>query len=233
MTQQKKETFGIFLRSAVAMVLFITAIVNYDYLSNLDVEAILSSITNVPIIVAVVLLMYFVKGLIFVLPASVIYVAVGIVLDTWLAIGTNIIGIIIEITVSYLLGRFLGGDYVRKILSGKKAGQKILATDFQNKKWLIFTTRLFPVFPIDFLSLFFGATKSSFPFYFILSVAGIAPRVILFTVIGDNLFKWIPVDKLIFIAICCIPVGVAAYLVKKLVIEKKQKINKITNLKGQ
>lgn len=225
MTSQKKETFGILIRAAVAMVLFVTAIVNYDYLSSLDVEGILSSITNIPLIVAVVLLMYFVKGLIFVLPASVIYVAVGIVLDTWLAIGTNIIGIIIEVTVSYMLGRFLGGDYVRKLLSKKKAGQKILATDFQNKKWLIFTTRLLPVFPIDFLSLFFGATKSNFPFYFILSVAGIAPRVILFTVIGDNLFRWIPVDKLIFIIICCIPVGVIAYLVKKLVIDKKKKLN--------
>lgn len=227
MTQQKKELYGILLRAAVAMILFVTAIVNYDYLSNLDVQAILSSISNTGLIVAVVLLMYFVKGLIFVLPASVIYVAVGIVLDTWLAVGVNVLGIIIEVTVSYLLGRFLGGDYVRKLLSKKKAGQKILDTDFQNKKWLIFTTRLFPVFPIDFLSLFFGATKSNFPIYFILSVAGLAPRVILFTIIGDNLFKWIPMDKLIFIIICCIPVGVAAYLIKKLVIDKKRK-NKTT-----
>lgn len=228
MTQQKKELFGILLRASVAMILFVTAIVNYDYLSNLDVQAILSSIGNTGLIVAVVLLMYFVKGLIFVLPASVIYVAVGIVLDTWLAVGVNLLGIIIEVTVSYLLGRFLGGDYVRKLLSKKKAGQKILDTDFQNKKWLIFTTRLFPVFPIDFLSLFFGATKSSFPLYFILSVAGLAPRVILFTIIGDNLFKWIPMDKLIFIIICCIPVGVTAYLIKKLVIDKKRKNNKTT-----
>ena len=223
MTQQKKELCGILIRAAVAMALFITAIVNYDYLSGLDVQSILSSFSNVGLIVAVVLLMYFVKGLIFVLPASVIYVAVGIVLDTWLAVGVNVLGIIIEVTVSYLLGRFLGGDYVKRILSKKKAGQKILATDFQNKKWLIFTTRLLPVFPIDFLSLFFGATKSNFLLYFLSSVAGLAPRVILFTIIGDNLFKWIPMDKLIFIIICCIPAGVAAYLIKKLVIDKKRK----------
>ena len=223
MTQQKKELYAILIRAAVAMILFVTAIVNYDYLSGLDVEAILTSIGSAGLIAAVVLLMYFVKGLIFVLPASVIYVAVGIVLDTWLAVAVNITGIIIEVTVSYLLGRFLGGDYVRKLLSKKKAGQKILATDFQNKKWLIFTTRLLPVFPIDFLSLFFGATKSNFLLYFLSSVAGLAPRVILFTIIGDNLFKWIPMDKLIFIIICCIPVGVAIYLVKKLVIDKKRK----------
>lgn len=222
MTKQQKETAGILIRAAVAMILFVTAIVNYDYLSNLNVEAILSSFSNTGLIIAVVLLMYFVKGLIFVLPASVIYVAVGIVLDSYLAVSVNILGIIIEVTVTYILGRFLGGDYVRRLLSKKKAGQKILDTNFQDKKWLIFTTRLFPVFPIDFLSLFFGATKSNFTVYFILSVAGLAPRVILFTVIGDNLFKWIPMDKLIFIVICCIPVGVAGYLVKKFVLDRKK-----------
>lgn len=223
MENKKKETVGIILRAVVAMILFIIAIVNYDKLSGLDVEALLSQFDKTGIIVAVVLALYFIKGLIFVLPASVIYVAVGVILDTWLAIGVNVLGIIIEILAAYFLGRFLGKDYVHRLLSKKEAGRKILATNFQDKKWLIFVTRLLPVFPIDFLSLFFGATRSNGLMHFILSVAGLAPRVILFTVIGDNLFKWIPMDKLIFIIICCIPVGVIVYLVKKLVLDKKKK----------
>lgn len=223
MTSKQKEIFGIISRVAVAMILFFIAIFNYDKLSNLNVESILSSFDNTGLIVAVVLLMYLAKGLIFVLPASVIYVAVGVILDTWLAVGVNVLGIVIEILVAYFLGRFLGKDYVHRLLSKKEAGRKILATNFQDKKWLIFVTRLLPVFPIDFLSLFFGATKSNGLLHFILSVAGLAPRVILFTIIGDNLFKWIPMDKMIFLIICCIPVGVAVYLIKKLVIDKKKK----------
>lgn len=225
MNNKKKETVGILIRAAVAMILFIVAILNYDKLSNLNVEQLLSNFDNTFVIIIVVLVLYLIKGLIFVLPASVIYVAVGVVLDTWIAIGTNIAGIIIEILAAYFLGRFLGKDYVYRLLSKKDAGRKILATNFQDKKWLIFVTRLLPVFPIDFLSLFFGATRSNGVMHFILSVAGLAPRVILFTIIGDNLFNWIPVDKLIFIIICCIPVGVIVYLVKKLLIEKKKKEN--------
>lgn len=223
MENRKKETVGIILRAVVAMILFVIAIVNYDKLSGLDVQALLSQFDKTGVIVAVVLALYFIKGLIFVLPASVIYVAVGVILDTWLAIGVNVLGIIIEILAAYFLGRFLGKDYVHRLLSKKEAGRKILATNFQDKKWLIFVTRLLPVFPIDFLSLFFGATRSNGVMHFILSVAGLAPRVILFTIIGDNLFKWIPMDKLIFIIICCIPVGVAIYLIKKLVLDKKKK----------
>ncbi len=225
MENKKKETAGIIIRAVVAMILFVIAIVNYDKLSGLDVQALLSQFDKTGVIVAVVLALYFIKGLIFVLPASVIYVAVGVILDTWLAIGVNIFGIIIEILAAYFLGRFLGKDYVHRLLSKKEAGRKILATNFQDKKWLIFVTRLLPVFPIDFLSLFFGATRSNGFMHFILSVAGLAPRVVLFTIIGDNLFKWIPMDKLIFIIICCIPVGVVIYLVKKLVIDKKKKEN--------
>ena len=223
MENRKKETIGIILRALVAMILFVVAIVNYDKLSGLDVEALLSQFDRTGVIVAVVLALYFIKGLIFVLPASVIYVAVGVILDTWLAVGVNVLGIVIEILAAYFLGRFLGKDYVHRLLSKKEAGRKILATNFQDKKWLIFVTRLLPIFPIDFLSLFFGATKSNGIMHFILSVAGLAPRVILFTIIGDNLFKWIPMDKLIFIIICCIPVGVAVYLVKKLVLDKKKR----------
>lgn len=223
MENRKKETAGIILRAVVAMILFVIAIVNYDKLSGLDVESLLAQFNETGVIVAVVLALYFVKGLIFVLPASVIYVAVGVILDTWLAVGVNVLGIVIEILAAYFLGRFLGKDYVHRLLSKKEAGRKILATNFQDKKWLIFVTRLLPVFPIDFLSLFFGATRSNGFMHFILSVAGLAPRVILFTVIGDNLFKWIPMDKLIFIIICCIPVGVAVYLVKKLVLDKKKR----------
>ena len=223
MENRKKETIGIILRALVAMILFVVAIVNYDKLSGLDVEALLSQFDKTGVIVAVVLALYFIKGLIFVLPASVIYVAVGVILDTWLAVGVNVFGIVIEILAAYFLGRFLGKDYVHRLLSKKEAGRKILATNFQDKKLLIFVTRLLPIFPIDFLSLFFGATKSNGIMHFILSVAGLAPRVILFTIIGDNLFKWIPMDKLIFIIICCIPVGVAVYLVKKLVLDKKKR----------
>lgn len=222
MTTKQKEYSGIILRVVVALTLFLIAIINYDKLSNLNVESLLNSFDNTGMIVAITLILYLIKGLIFILPASVIYIAVGAILNTWLAVTVNITGIIIEILAAYFLGRFLGGDYVRRILSKKKAGQKILATNFQDKKWLIFVTRLFPVFPIDFLSLFFGASKSNGILHFVLSVAGLAPRVILFTIIGDNLFRWIPIDKIILIAICCIPIGVIIYLIKKLGINKKK-----------
>lgn len=222
MTQKSKETLKIILRGVVALILFAVAIWKYDELSSIDLESIIASIDNRRLVWVVVLGVYLVKALVFVIPASVIYVAVGAALPTAQAVLINVLGITLEVTVTYFLGRFLGADYVERLLSKKEAGRKLLNMDLQNKKSLMFTVRFLPAFPIDFVSLFFGASHSNFLVYFAFSVLGIAPRVILFTILGDGIFAWIPMDKIVLIVICAIPIGVIAYFIKKFVIEKKK-----------
>ena len=83
------------------------------------------------IICAVVLAVYAVKAVVFVVPASLIYVAVGAILyeHPVLAVGINLLGIFLEVSVTYALGKFLGKDAVYKLLSKKEAGRKILERD--------------------------------------------------------------------------------------------------------
>lgn len=221
----KKEILLILLRCAVALTLFVIAIVYYDELSTLDVKQLLSVTDSLTLMSAIVLAVYFVKALVFVVPASLVYVAVGAVLPPVLAVEVNLAGIFLEVTVTYFLGRFLGKEAVYRLLSRSAAGQKILAKNIQDKASVLLSIRAIPAFPIDFISLFYGASGCSYGKYALFSVLGIAWRVILFTLLGDAVFRWIPIDKIIFIAICLIPVGVIGYLVKKFVIEpKKEKI---------
>ena len=77
---KKKEILLIVLRCALALTLFLIAVLNYDTLSNLDVRRLVSFTENVPVICAVVLAVYIVKSLVFVVPASLVYVAVGAIL---------------------------------------------------------------------------------------------------------------------------------------------------------
>ena len=219
---KKKDIVTTLLKAAVALTLFVLAIVNYDTLSQLDVKTLVSFTRETGIIIAVVLCVYVVKALLFVVPASLIYVAVGAILPTWLAVAVNLIGIFLEVTVTYALGRFLGKDAVYRLLSKNEKGKKLLEKAPGNKAGVILTVRALPVFPIDLLSLFYGASGCAYPKYAGLSVLGIAPRVILFTIIGDQAFAWIPTDKIILAVIICIPIGVAAYLVKKFVLDPKK-----------
>lgn len=221
---KKKDIFLTLFKCAVALTLFFIAVFNYDTLSNLDVAKLVSFTDNVPLIVAVVLAVYVVKALVFVVPASLVYVAVGAILHPVLAVIVNLTGIFIEVSVTYFLGRFLGKDAVYKLLSKKEVGRKILEKDLGSKASVLLTIRAVPAFPIDFISLFYGASGCKYLKYALLSLAGISWRVILFTILGDAIFAWIPMDKIILVVICCIPVGVAYYLVKKFVLDpKKQK----------
>lgn len=223
MTKTTKGNLIVILKACVAMTLFAIALINYDELRSVDIETLVYGIDNIYYAIGIVFGIYIVKSLVFVLPASLIYVAVGAVFSSYIAIPVNMIGIILEVTITFLLGFFLGGENVKRILNKNKGGRKLLEMDYHNKRSLIFFVRFIPAFPIDFVSLFFGATRSNFPKYLLLSILGLAPRVIAFTFLGNALFEWFPDDIIILLIIIGIPIGVVIYLVKKLVLENREK----------
>ena len=222
MKKSKKEIFGILLRCAIALTLFAVAIIRYDELSTLDVTDLVSFTSNNVLKAFLILLVYVIKALTFVVPASLVYVAVGGIFPHFTAVILNLVGIFIEVTVTYFLGRFLGKAAVEKILSKSEKGKKFLKKNVQDKASVLLGIRAVPAFPIDFVSLFYGASGIGYWKYAALSVLGISWRVIAFTILGSALFDWIPLDKIILIAICCIPPGVVIYLLKKFVYEPKK-----------
>lgn len=219
---KKKDIFLIILRCIVALSLCAVAIIYYDELSTIDVKSLATVTDYLPVLIIMVLAVYVVKALVFVVPASLVYVAVGAIMDPFLAVAVNLLGIFIEVSVTYYLGRFLGKDVVYRFLAKKDIGKKILAKDIQNKASVLLSIRAIPAFPIDFISLFYGASGCAYLKYSLLSLVGISWRVVLFTVLGDAIFSWIPMDKIIFIVICGIPVFVLYYLIKKFVLEPKK-----------
>lgn len=219
---KKKDIFLIILKCIIALSLFTVAIVYYEELSTIDVKALAQVTDKLAVLILMVLAVYIVKALVFVVPASVVYVAVGAIMNPVLAVAVNLFGIFIEVSVTYWLGRFLGKDAVHAMLSKKEIGRKLLEKDIQSKASILVSVRAIPAFPIDFVSLFYGASGCRYVKYALLSVAGIAWRVILFTLLGDAIFKWIPMDKIILVVICLIPVGVIYYLIKKFVLEPKK-----------
>ncbi len=219
---KKKDVLLTLLKAAIALALFAVAVIKYDTLSNLDVTDLVKGTDSMPLTIAIILGVYVVKALVFVLPASVVYVAVGTILPPWIAVTVNLVGIFLEVTVTYILGRFLGRAAVEKLLSRSEKGKKLLEKAPENKTAVILTVRAVPAFPIDFISLFYGASGVNYLRYAALSVAGISWRVILFTLLGDAVFAWIPMDKIILAVIVCIPVGVAIYLLKKFVFDPRR-----------
>ena len=222
MNPKLKSTLLALLRAAVAMIIFVVAVINYEKLKNIDVRALVEASSTLVAAIATIWGVYLVKSVLFIIPASLIYISTGMAFDVLPACLVSLVGIVIEVTVTYFLGLFLGGDYVNKLLAKSKGGQKILDMKFNDNFPAFLVIRALPVFPIDFVSLFWGASKAKFPRYFFASVIGIMPRVILFTILGDGIYDYIPIHLIIKIVIFAIPVGVAVYLIRHFIRLKAQ-----------
>lgn len=218
----KKETVKNIIKIAVAAAIFVTAIVNYDFLSNLDIRTLIAGASSIFIAELIILGVYAVKAVMMVVPASLIYISVGMAFDPKRAVIVNLLGIALEVTVTYFLGKFLGKDAVEKKIRNTKAGDKFFTMLDKNRNAAIFLMRFIPAFPIDFSSLFMGAFDFKFFPYLIFSVLGIAPRVIAFTVIGEGIYELISMKYIVLAVICAIPVVTAVLLIKKFVVKKKK-----------
>ena len=214
MNYKTKSTLGALLRVAVAMSIFVIAVINYEKLKNIDVRALVDASTSMVIALVTIWGVYLVKSVLFIIPAMLIYVSVGMAFPPATACLISLVGIILEVTVTYFLGQFLGGPYVNRLLSKTKPGKKVLEMKLNENFPTLLVIRALPVFPIDFVSLFWGASKCRFPRYFIASVVGIMPRVILFTIIGDGIYDIFPMHRIVTVIIIAIPVGCVIYLIR-------------------
>lgn len=218
----KKETIKNIIKIFFAVAVFVTAIVNYDYLSNLDVRILIAGASSLFIAELIILGVYAVKAVLMVIPASLVYISVGMAFDTKRAVIVNLLGIAIEVTVTYFMGKFLGKEAVEKKIRNTKSGDKFFSMLNKNRNTAIFMMRLIPAFPIDFSSLFMGAFNFNFLPYLFLSVLGIAPRVIAFTILGDGIYDLIPMKYIVLAAICAIPIVIIILIIKKRINKKKK-----------
>ena len=215
-----KQIASTALKILIPVAIFLVILFNYDTLQNLDVGALVDAAPSVWAAYAIVLGVYALKAILFVIPASMVYLSVGGAFPTAVAVALNCLGIALEITLSFLLGRFLGGDKVDKMLRGKKGYEKLEKFKSKGRYAFVFLLR-FSSFPIDFGSLFFGASGFAFPSYFFMSLCGILPRVIVMTILGHGLFEFIDMKYILIGVLCVLPV-ILIYFVVNAVRKKKQ-----------
>ena len=217
-THKTKNIFLNTLKIVVAAGLFAVIVFNYDRLSTLDVRTLIDGVSSLTAAALTVIGIYAVKSAVFVIPASLIYLSVGMAFDTPVALLINTLGIAVEITLSYFLGKFLGGEKVDAMLRGKKGYDLLNKLKEKGRFAFVFLLR-FLSFPIDFGSLFFGASGFAYPSYFVMSLLGILPRVLLMTVLGYGIYELIPMKYVITAVLVIIPVAaigiVAAKYVKR------------------
>jgi len=215
------HALGLAARIIVSVFIIALIIWKYEDFKTMDIRGLVAASATTAAAVATIWGIYLLKSMVFVIPASLIYIAVGMAFPAHWAILINAAGILIEISVSYLFGLIMGGPYVINKLQKIKYGDKILELHGKNKLSAIFAIRFLPVFPIDLVSLFLGAVRMRFLPYFLISAGGILPRVILFTVLGDGLYDYVPMQKIALVAAILLPVALIIWVIKYALKAKK------------
>ncbi len=211
---RSSHALGLAARIIVSVFIIALIIWKYEDLQNIDIRALVDSSSSVIAAVAAIWGVYLLKSVTLVLPASLIYIAVGMCFPAHWAVLINAVGIMAEVSASYLFGVIMGGPYVKNKLEKNKYGEKILSLQEKNKLSAIFIIRVLPVFPIDIVSLLLGAVRMKFLQYFLVSLGGILPRVILFTILGDGIYDYFPMQKIVLVGAILIPVALVAWIIK-------------------
>lgn len=156
-------------------------------LKNISVEEIVSFAENNKLLAPLVILgLYCIKATLFVIPISLLYISTGLIFTPIQAIIINILGLILELTITFYLGKFLGEEKVKSIISKNEKMKKLNYRSLTKGK-TVFLVRFVPIFPVDFISLLLGTIGKDYMPYLVPSVLGILPRMIPLSLMGNSL----------------------------------------------
>jgi len=123
-------------------------------------------------------------GLLIFCPGTPFNLAAGFLFGMGLGTGVAMGGCVLGALVAFLLGRTIFREWVKKKMEKKP---KFKAVDWaieQKGLYIVFLTRLSPLFPFPLLNYAFGITKVPVWKYFLGTIVGVAPGTIGYTYLG-------------------------------------------------
>ena len=221
--KNKKRSTGEILRFFPIAVVAVIAILYFVFRDKITADNIIG-ITPKSEALAVLFMMLIgaVKGLSVFCPFLLLeFISVLIFKDKVTAILVNLAVIAASFSSAYVAGRISGAVTVDKLRKRYPKFEDFYSLIKKNSLCAVFAMRVVGVLPMDVVSMYFGASKISYPKYLVMSLLGAAPDLILETIIGAEISNYR--SKTFWIAIACRMVFTAITLiVYQLWIKKKQ-----------
>lgn len=118
------------------------------------------------------------------IPGAPLAVAAGAIWGPWLAGLYTVLGGFGGALVAYTLGRGIGASVVQALTG--KTFQFSEQVSEAHLGWLIFGTRLIPIFSFDLVSYAAGMAKLSLPMYASATLLGMTPSTLMLTFVGAH-----------------------------------------------
>lgn len=193
-----------------------------DYLVQIEYK--IASIDELGWFVVVVLLLFTLKGAIpIILPVSACCFISGIILPVFSAFLMNLAGVCLMMVVGYWRGRLTGAGavYKQSIRRSPKLSEFIEKNALDNPI-ILFIVRMLPT-PLNTISRLYGSLKFNFWEYTLISLGGFAPRIIIYSLLGSNIFDPFSPQFIIPVSVLLILSGIALLIFDFIIVRNSQK----------
>lgn len=187
-----KDNWRDILRVIIVISLLIIIVLNFDTFRNVDVEGLVQRAGSPWRGFLVVMALFAIKSIVLVVPAALVNIGVGVAFTPLIGLLVNTAGVVVELTTSYYMGYFLGGEFVERQLDKMKRGREYLEDDSRDSGVVMFFLRIIPVFSVNAISMFYGSSHYNYWKYLGISMAGMMPRVIVLSLFGNAIYEYLP-----------------------------------------
>ncbi len=155
---------------------------------DLSAEDLLNFAPEKPLFAALFLIaLYAFKSLTVFFPLIVLNILGGFLFDPLPALIINMIGMVVELTVPYWIGRLSGASYAEKLYQKHPKIATLIGDNSGNHFFISFFLRVISCLPGDAVSLYFGAVKMPYLTCLIGSFLGTLPGLVATTLLGTSI----------------------------------------------
>jgi len=160
------------------------------YMEQIEIR--IQDFDNPFLIVICLLGLFAVKSFIPFVPVSLTCFLSGVVLPFWAALLVNCLGLASIFAIKYFWGRSRPSNYIHKAMRRFPTIESIVEGDTlgstHGNPILLFALRMVPSIPINTISQLYGYMEFHFGRYMLLSMLGFSVKLVVYTVIGANVY---------------------------------------------
>ena len=181
--------------------------------------------SNLLLTLTVILLLYFIKSFVMVIPLQALYLATGAVFGFGMSVAINMLGIAICLTTAYIMGRRIETDRLDRFVEKHPKLSSLDSFQQENSFFFSCTARLVGMVPRDIVSVYCGIKRLDYPGYIAGSLLGMLPGLLMTTVMGANIHN--PTSPRFIVSVC---LHIFTFILSMLIYNMLKKKNRSDNL---
>lgn len=192
----------------IAIILILNKYKIFDHFSFEKINETKSYIASFGIFAPLVFIALFAIATVLFVPGLPITILSGILFGAFWGGIYVIIGSTIGVSAAFLIGRYLGRDFVKKIAEKNDKLEKLDEYIKNQGNTILIISRLIPIFPFNLQNYAYGITDIKFSTYFWYSLIFTIPGIFIYTSFGALAYSSISIKRLmlyssiLLIALC-------------------------------